>query len=79
MELEKGMMYHIRLKKGDVGRYVLLPGDPFRTDLIATYFDEPKLIAHNREHKTWVGKLHGVPEALTSTRMRSPYAPIALE
>ena len=40
MELEKGMMYHIRLKKGDVGRYVLLPGDPFRTDLIATYFDE---------------------------------------
>ena len=51
------MMYHIRLKKGDVGRYVLLPGDPFRTDLIATYFDEPKLIAHNREHKTWVGKL----------------------
>ena len=47
MELEKGMMYHIRLKKGDVGRYVLLPGDPFRTDLIATYFDEPKLIAHN--------------------------------
>ena len=24
------VMYHIRLKKGDVGRYVLLPGDPFR-------------------------------------------------
>lgn len=67
MELEKGMMYHIRLKKGDVGRYVLLPGDPFRTDLIATYFDEPKLIAHNREHKTWVGKLDGVPVAVTST------------
>ena len=64
MELEKGMMYHIRLKKGDVGRYVLLPGDPFRTDLIATYFDEPKLIAHNREHKTWVGKLDGVPVAV---------------
>ena len=60
------MMYHIRLKKGDVGRYVLLPGDPFRTDLIATYFDEPKLIAHNREHKTWVGKLDGVPVAVTS-------------
>ena len=40
---------------------MLLPGDPFRTDLIATYFDEPKLIAHNREHKTWVGKLDGVP------------------
>ena len=79
MELEKGMMYHIRLKKGDVGRYVLLPGDPFRTDLIATYFDEPKLIAHNREHKTWVGKLDGVPVAVTSTGMGCPSAAIALE
>ena len=54
MELEKGMMYHIRLKKGDVGRYVLLPGDPFRTDLIATYFDEPKLIAHKDVYKRQV-------------------------
>ena len=71
MELEKGMMYHIRLKKGDVGRYVLLPGDPFRTDLIATYF--------NREHKTWVGKLDGVPVAVTSTGMGCPSAAIALE
>ena len=62
---EEGLMYHIHLKKGDIGRYVLLPGDPFRTDLIATYFDEPKLIAHNREHKTWVGKLDGVPVAGT--------------
>ena len=69
MELEKGMMYHIRLKKGDVGRYVLLPGDPFRTDLIA----------HNREHKTWVGKLDGVPVAVTSTGMGCPSAAIALE
>ena len=57
---QDGLMYHIHLRKGDIGRYVLLPGDPFRTDLIATYFDEPKLIAHNREHKTWVGKLDGV-------------------
>lgn len=79
MELENGMMYHIRLKKGDVGRYVLLPGDPFRTDLIASYFDEPQLIAHNREHKTWAGKLDGVPVAVTSTGMGCPSAAIALE
>lgn len=76
---EEGLMYHIHLKKGDIGRYVLLPGDPFRTDLIATYFDEPKLIAHNREHKTWVGKLDGVPVAVTSTGMGCPSAAIALE
>lgn len=32
---EEGLMYHVNLRKGDVGRYVLLPGDPFRTDLMA--------------------------------------------
>ena len=72
-------MYHIRIKKGDIGRYVLLPGDPFRTDLIASYFDEPELIAHNREHKTWIGKLDGVPVAVTSTGMGCPSAAICLE
>ena len=35
-----GLMYHIHLRKGDIGRYVLLTGDPFRTDLFATYFVE---------------------------------------
>lgn len=41
-------MYHIQCAKGDVGRYVLLPGDPFRTDLIAGFLDDAKLVAHNR-------------------------------
>ena len=53
MLTEDGKQYHIRCKEGEVGRYVLLPGDPFRTDVIASYFDDAKLIAHNREHKTW--------------------------
>ena len=52
-------MYHIQCAKGDVGRYVLLPGDPFRTDLIASFFDDARLVAHNREHKTWTGTLTG--------------------
>ena len=77
--MDNELMYHIRIKKGDIGRYVLLPGDPFRTDLIASYFDEPQLIAHNREHKTWIGKLDGVPVAVTSTGMGCPSAAICLE
>ena len=33
-------MYHIQCAKGDVGRYVLLPGDPFRTDSVSyTHLD----------------------------------------
>ena len=35
---DEGKTYHVRVGKGDIGRYVLLPGDPFRTDLIASYF-----------------------------------------
>jgi uridine phosphorylase len=72
-------MHHINCKHGDVGRYVLLPGDPFRTDLIASYFDNAELIAHNREHKTWTGTLDGVKVSVTSTGMGCPSTAIAVE
>ena len=74
-----GKLYHIHCKPGDVGRYVLLPGDPFRTDLIASYFDDARLVAHNREHKTWTGTLNGVKVSVTSTGMGCPSAAIAVE
>lgn len=76
---EKGEQYHICCKKGDVGRYVLLPGDPFRTDLIAGFFENARLVAHNREHKTWTGTLCGVKVSTTSTGMGGPSMAIALE
>lgn len=76
---DKGQQYHICCKKGDIGRYVLLPGDPFRTDLIAKHFDNPVLVAHNREHKTWTGYLDGVKVSVTSTGMGCPSTAIALE
>ena len=76
---ETGQQYHICCKPGDVGRYVLLPGDPFRTDYIASFLDDAKLVAHNREHKTWTGSLCGVPVSVTSTGMGGPSAAIAIE
>ena len=76
---DKDLLYHVHLKKGDVGRYVLLPGDPFRTDIMAEYLDDAKLIAHNREHKTWTGSLLGVPVSITSTGMGCPSTAIAVE
>ena len=36
---EEGVQYHLNIRKGDVGRYVLLPGDPKRCSKIAAYFD----------------------------------------
>ncbi len=74
-----GRMYHIAVKKGEVGRYVFLPGDPFRTDLIASFLDDAKLVAHNREHKTWTGYLDGEMVSVTSTGMGCPSTAIAVE
>ena len=58
---------------------MLLPGGPFRTGLIASYFDGARLVAHNREHKTWTGTLNGVKVSVTSTGMGCPSAAIAVE
>ena len=76
---EQNRMYHIQCRPGDVGRYVLLPGDPFRTDKIARYLDDAKLVAHNREHKTWTGYLDGEKVSVVSTGMGCPSTAIALE
>ena len=37
--------YHIQVGKGEVGRYVILPGDPKRCKKIAEYFDDPVFVA----------------------------------
>ncbi len=61
------IMYHIQMKKGDVGRYVFLPGDPGRCEKIASNFDDPQMIANNREYKTYTGILLGEKVSVTST------------
>ena len=76
---ENSKQYHIQVAKGEVGRYVFLPGDPFRTDLIASFLDGAKLVAHNREHKTWTGRLDGEMVSVTSTGMGCPSTAIAVE
>jgi uridine phosphorylase len=78
-ENDGSRQYHTGLAVGEPGRYVFLPGDPFRTDLIAGFFDDAKLIAHNREHKTWAGSLDGVRVAVTSTGMGCPSTAICIE
>ena len=47
-----GKQYHIGVGPGEVGRYVLLPGDPKRCAKIAAHFDNPVLVADSREFVT---------------------------
>ena len=44
------LQYHIQLGKGDVGRYVLLPGDPKRCEKIAAHFDNPVKMADSLDY-----------------------------
>lgn len=71
--------YHIQVGKGDVGRYVILPGDPKRCAAIAGYFDNPVLVADSREFVTYTGELDGVKVSVTSTGIGGASASIALE
>ena len=74
-----GEQYHIGLKSGDVGKYVILPGDPKRCKKIAEYFDDAKLVADNREYTTYTGYLDGEKVSVTSTGIGGSSASIALE
>ena len=72
-------LHHIALRPGEVGRYVLLPGDPCRCAKIASRFDAARLVAKNREYETWTGSLDGVAVSVTSTGIGCPSAAIAVE
>lgn len=73
------VQYHIDMKEGDVGRYVILPGDPKRCVKIAQHFENPVLVADHREFVTYTGYLDGVKVSVTSTGIGGPSAAIALE
>lgn len=76
---EVGLQYHLQIRPGDVGRYVILPGDPKRCEKIAKHFDNAKLIADSREFVTYTGTLDGEKVSVTSTGIGGPSASIALE
>lgn len=74
-----GKQYHIDVACGEVGKYVILPGDPKRCAKIAQYFDNPVLVADKREYVTYTGYLDGVKVSVTSTGIGGPSAAIAIE
>ena len=76
-ELER--LYHIHCAKGEVGRYVILPGDPGRCPSIAALFDDAHLVARNREYTTYTGTLLGEKVSVCSTGIGGPSAAIAME
>lgn len=77
MDSEK--QYHIAVGPGDIGKYVLLPGDPARAEHIASFFDEAREVAFNREYRTFTGTYRGITVSTTSTGIGCPSAAICIE
>ena len=77
--MKGNLQYHIQCKDGDINKYVLLPGDPERVEVIANEWDEKKFIAFHREFKTFSGKIDGIPISACSTGIGGSSASIALE
>ena len=79
MDPTAGRRYHLQAAPGDVGGFVLLPGDPGRCEPIAAHLDGARLVASHREFVTWTGTLDGELVSVTSTGIGGPSAAIAVE
>jgi len=71
--------YHVGLAAGEVGAYVLIPGDPFRTPLIARHLVDAKEKAWSREYRTFTGSIGGTPVSTCSSGIGGPSMAIAVE
>ena len=71
--------HHLRCRREDVGRYVLLPGDPGRVPLLAGRLEGSRHVMTNREFTTYTGFLDGERVSVTSTGIGAPSTAIAVE
>lgn len=76
--IKQEKQFHIQCAEGDVGRYVILPGDPGRCESIAALFDDARFVSYNREYKVYTGSLLGEKVSVCSTGIGGPSASIAM-
>ena len=74
-----GSQYHTGLKRGDIGEFVILPGDPKRCKLIADYLRDAVQVSDRREYMTYTGYIDDIKVSVTSTGIGGPSASIAME
>ena len=71
--------FHLKVTPGEVGKYVILPGDPGRVSKIAAHFKNAHQAAQNREYNIYTGTLCGEKISAVSTGIGGPSAAIAVE
>jgi uridine phosphorylase len=70
---------HLKITRGTVARFVLVPGDPARAEKIAARFDHAREVIRNREYLGFTGTVDGVAVSVCSTGIGGPSASIAIE
>ena len=75
---DEGRVYHLRLGKGDVPGYMILPGAPERTAVIAENWENASEIASYREYRTVTGLYKGVDIGTVSTGIGAASSEIAI-
>ena len=76
---EGKLQYHLRMKRGDVGNYVLLPGDRARVPMMSSFLEDVKEVGNNREYVAHTGTHRGIKVTIMSTGIGCPAAAIAVE
>ncbi len=74
-------LFHLNLTEDmlEGAKLAILPGDPARSEVIASYLDNPKFLASHREFTIWLGYLDGKPLVVCSTGIGGPSTSIAVE
>jgi len=65
--VSNGKQYHIACRKGDLAKYLLVPGDPDRVPKIAKLWDTAKEVSCHREFRSFTGKYKDVPISALSS------------
>lgn len=73
-----GVQMHLKIKPGDVPRYILTPGDPGRVPVIGEAWDSYEEVAHFREYRTARGTIDGVEIGACSHGVGGPSTDIAV-
>ncbi|MDF2630026.1 MAG: uridine phosphorylase [Symbiobacteriaceae bacterium] len=71
--------HHIKVRREDLSRYVLIPGSHLRGRLIAEQLDECRVVSATRGYYIYTGYYQGQRLTVCSTGMGGPAAAIAME
>lgn len=77
--MRKRLQPHIMCGVGDVGKYVLISGDPKRAEKAAGFLDESVKVGDYRAFVTYTGKVNGIEVSACSMGIGCPSAAIVVE